>query len=220
MSTIPTVSSSGVEVDDRGRKRSNTADTITIDGGDDDTITVDEGDDTITVVDKDLEPPSSSLSVTISPDKILHLALTGASILSSSVASVLTSSTFSILTKTFTPGSGDSFGIRLVCALLRVFTLLFALLRSRPFGRRLLGSVLRLLAVVAVEAALLFSQPAFSTVVGGTFKGGDALKAASARFGREAWRATQEHGGALGLVVLALGLGFLIVDKVKQKYLR
>ena len=204
VSTSPPTTVSDV-ADDRGqKKRSNTADTITIDEG----------------IDEDHGYPSSSPSAPIPFAHFLHLALIGALMLSSSLASVLTSSTFSLLTRTFTPGSGDGFGIRLVCALLRVFALLSALLRSRPFGRRLLGSVLRLLAVVAVEAALLFSQPAFSTVVGGTFKGGDALKAASARFGREAWRATQEHGGASGLVVLALGLGFLIVDKVNPKYLR
>lgn len=66
--------------------------------------------------------------------------------------------------------------------------------------------------------ALLFSQPAFSTVVGGVFKGGDAAKAATGRMGREAWK-IGGGGSWWSWGVLILGAGCVVVEKVKQKHL-
>ena len=55
-------------------------------------------------------------------------------------------------------------------------------------------------------------------MVGGTFKGGDAAKAAIGRAGREAWRAAA-GGGWLAWGVLALGAAAVLAEKAKPSHL-
>lgn len=131
------------------------------------------------------------------------------------VAALLTSSSFAMCVRWFSPGSGDGFGLKVVCAALRMLVLLMALIRAKPRGgKRLKGSMLRFLTALFVEAALLLPQPLYTTVVGGTFKGGDAFKAASSRLGRQVWLSS-EHGGLLGALVLAFGSWLIFSDKIK-----
>lgn len=184
----------------------------------DDTM-IEDCDDGMVEVDGGSNPtPTSNLSVL----NHLRLALTVLTFLPTLLSSLLTSSTFTLLLSTFTPSSTDGFGICFTCSVLRLTALLLTTLStmtSQPHDRRsMLGCFVRYLTTLSIELSLLFSQPTFTTVVGGTFKSGDAWKAAAERAGREAWLLTGGKGGG-GLAVIAVGLWVLMSSKIPTKYL-
>ena len=136
-------------------------------------------------------------------------------------AALLTSSTFGTLIRWFTPGYGDGFGIRAVVASIRIVVLLATLIYRQPRGMMLVGGLARLVTTAAVEISVLFSQPAFATVVGGPFRLGDALRAATMRYSRAAWAATEtlstEGLTLLGVCVMLVAVDFFPPELIKRR---
>ena len=138
------------------------------------------------------------------------------------MAALLSSKTFALVLWAFAPHADDLWGLKVVAAVLRLAYLgavaLRVLAAERPENPLpALGAALaRLATTAAVECSVLFSQPAFATVAGGTFKVGDASKAAIGRFGRTAWLATTPQLSIATSAVLAAALAVAVADRLSM----
>ena len=123
-------------------------------------------------------------------------------------AAVLTSSTFASFLA-LSPHADDLWGLKASAALLRFCCLVGVTLRSSSSSPQALAAGLARVATgAAVEASVLFSQHAFTTVSGGVFRVGDVTRAATQRFSRRGWLATNDLSADLLILALACTLYF------------
>ena len=96
----------------------------------------------------------------------------------------------------------DKFGLKLLASSLRLSSLVFALVQSRPrTSSAALAGVAGICARAAVEVSLLFRQPTFVTAVGGSFNAGDPTRQLVERWSRVAWRSTAPSVASEGSVL-------------------
>jgi len=120
------------------------------------------------------------------------------------LATVLASPTFGHVL-TLMPVADDAWAIKALAAALRLGTLVLALAHATPARpAACVAALARLVSAAAVELALLFAQPVFSTLAGGVFKPGDAAKATLTRLGRSAWSSSAAMSPASLLAAAAV----------------
>jgi len=145
---------------------------------------------------------------------IVHMLLVALAVGIGALAALLASKTVGLLLA-LTPLADDKWGLKATAAAMRVGLHTLALLGSAPTNLTAgLAGAARLCTSVAVEFAVLFSQPLFVTVAGGVFKAGDTAKATILRLSRTAWLSVDSLAPS-GLLLLIAALMLWPLDKLQ-----